>query len=164
MSYGQEEFHQMRKKRMSWSYMHHVYCCHETYLRHEEVFIYINITKNYKCKLIEDIKSCVDHDGDWRRINKGLTAMNHTSEKSKHESWHRGTECDREGQVNIWVQDINYAMKRHIALSVDIYWIEKSRWHGQEDKPWLNKSKKSIVTSSRQSCSSQEHVNILKLR
>jgi hypothetical protein len=28
------------------------------------------IDDNYQRKLIEDIKSCVDHDGDWRRINK----------------------------------------------------------------------------------------------
>jgi GTP cyclohydrolase FolE2 len=32
--------------------------------RHEDVFFYINIAKDYKSKLIEDIKSCVDHDGD----------------------------------------------------------------------------------------------------
>jgi hypothetical protein len=33
--------------------------------------------------LIEDTKSNVNHDGDLRRINKNLAAMNHTSEKSK---------------------------------------------------------------------------------
>jgi hypothetical protein len=44
--------------------MIHVYCCHEAYLRHEDVFIYINIAKNYQRKLTEDTKSCVDHDGD----------------------------------------------------------------------------------------------------
>jgi hypothetical protein len=27
--------------------------------------------------------------------------MNHASEKSKRESWHRGTECDGEGQVDV---------------------------------------------------------------
>jgi hypothetical protein len=32
--------------------------------RHEDVFFYINISKNYQCMLIEDTKSCVDHDGD----------------------------------------------------------------------------------------------------
>jgi hypothetical protein len=63
----------------------------------------------------------LDYDGDRKRINKGLAAMNHTSEKSKWESWRRGTECDGEGQVNVLVQDINHAMKSHIALSVDIY-------------------------------------------
>jgi hypothetical protein len=51
----------------------------------------------------------------------------------------------------------------HITLSVDIYWIKKSMWHGQEEKSWLYKSKKSIVIGSRQSCSSQDHVETLKL-
>jgi hypothetical protein len=41
-----------------------VYCYHERYSRHEDIFIYINIAKNYQRKLIEDTKSCVDHDGD----------------------------------------------------------------------------------------------------
>jgi hypothetical protein len=113
-------------------------------------FIYINIAKNYQCKLIEDTKGCVDHDGDWRRINKSLATMNHISKKSKRKFWRRGTRCDGEGQVNVWVQDINHAIKSHIALSVDIYWIKKSRWHEQEEEYWLYKSKKSIVTSSRQ--------------
>jgi hypothetical protein len=54
-------------------------------------------------------------------------------------------------------------MKSHIALSVDIYWIKTSRWHGQEEKSWLYMSKKSIVIGSRQSCSSQDHVETLKL-
>jgi hypothetical protein len=78
--------------------------------------------KDYKCKLIEDTKSWVDHDGDWRRINKGLVVMNHTSEKSKWKTWHRGNRCDGEGQVNCWVQDINHAMKTYKALSVDVCW------------------------------------------
>jgi hypothetical protein len=106
---------------------------------------------------------CVNHDGEWRRINKDLIVMNHTSEKSKQESWRWGTRCNGEGQVDIWVQSINQAMESHIALSVDIYWIKKSSWHGQEEKPWLYKSKKSIVTGSRQSCLSQYHVETLKL-
>jgi hypothetical protein len=29
-----------------------------------DVFFYINILKNYQRMLIEDINSCVDHDGD----------------------------------------------------------------------------------------------------
>jgi hypothetical protein len=33
----------------------------------------------------------------WRRINKNLAMMNHASEKSKWESWRRGTVCDGEG-------------------------------------------------------------------
>jgi hypothetical protein len=81
--------------------MPRVYCRHKIYLRHEDVFIYINIAKSYQRKLIEDTKSCVDHDGDLRRINKGLAVMNHTSEKTKRESWRRGTAYDGDGQVNV---------------------------------------------------------------
>jgi hypothetical protein len=32
-------------------------------VRHEDVFIYINITNSYKRELIKDMKTCVDHDG-----------------------------------------------------------------------------------------------------
>jgi hypothetical protein len=32
-------------------------------------------------------KSRVNHVGDRIRINKNLVVMNHTSEKSKHETW-----------------------------------------------------------------------------
>jgi hypothetical protein len=46
--------------------------------------------------LIEDKKSCVDRDGDCRRISKGLAAMNYTSEKSKWKTRHRGTGCEGE--------------------------------------------------------------------
>jgi hypothetical protein len=70
---------------------------------------------------IEDTKSCVDHDGDWRRINKDLAVMNHTSEKSKWKAWCWGTGCDGEWQVNVWVQDINHAMESRLALSVNIH-------------------------------------------
>jgi hypothetical protein len=69
--------------------------------RHEDVFIYINITKSYKCELIKDTKICVNHDGSLRRINKDLATMNHTSQKSKWGSWHRGTGCDVEGQMDV---------------------------------------------------------------
>jgi hypothetical protein len=31
----------------------------------------------------------------------GLATMNHALEKSKRESWHRGTGCDGEGQVDV---------------------------------------------------------------
>jgi hypothetical protein len=92
--------------------------------------------EDYQRKLIEDTKSSEDHDSDWRRINKSLAVMNHTSEKSKWKTWRWGTRCNGEGQVNGWVQDINHAMKTYIALSVDIHWIKKSRWHGQEEKSW----------------------------
>jgi hypothetical protein len=81
--------------------MPHVYCHHKIYSRHEDVFIYINITKNYQRKLIKDIKSHVNHDDDCRRINKDLTMINHTSEMSKRESWRRDTGCDGEGQVDV---------------------------------------------------------------
>jgi hypothetical protein len=30
-----------------------------------------------------------------------LAMMNHTSEKSKQGSWHRGIRCDGEGQVDV---------------------------------------------------------------
>jgi hypothetical protein len=109
------------KKRMIWSCMPHGYCHHKIYSRHEDIFIYINTVNKYQCKLSEDTKSCVNHDGNWRRINRDLTAMNHTSEKSKRESWRWGTRCDGEGQVIVWNQDINHAMESHIALRVDIY-------------------------------------------
>jgi hypothetical protein len=69
--------------------------------RHEDLLIYINITKSYKCELIKDMKICVNHDGSSRRINRDLAMMNHTSEKSKRGSWRRGTECDGEGQVDV---------------------------------------------------------------
>jgi hypothetical protein len=87
----------------------------------QDIFFYINIAKYYQRKFIKDIKSHVNHYGDWRRINKDLAVMNHTSEKSKWESWCWDTRCDREGQVIVWVQSINQAMESRIALSVDIY-------------------------------------------
>jgi hypothetical protein len=77
--------------------MAHVYCRHKIYSRHEGVFIYINIAKNYQRKLIKSTKSRVNHDGDGRNINKDLVTMNHTSEKSKWEFGRRGTGCDGEG-------------------------------------------------------------------
>jgi hypothetical protein len=33
--------------------------------------------------------------------NKDLATMNHASEKSKREAWHRGTGCDGEGHVDV---------------------------------------------------------------
>jgi transcriptional regulator of NAD metabolism len=39
-------------------------CNHKIYSRHEDVFFYINITKNYQRNLIEDMKKRVNHDGD----------------------------------------------------------------------------------------------------
>jgi hypothetical protein len=83
--------------------------------------------------LFEDTKSCVDHDGDWRRINNDFTAMNHILEKSKWKTWHQGAGSNGEEKVNVWVRDINQAMWSHKVLSVDIYWIKKSRRHGQKE-------------------------------
>jgi hypothetical protein len=74
--------------------------------------------KDYEHKLIEDIKSCVDHDDDWRRINKGLVVMNHTSEKSNWRTWRRGTGCDGEEQVKCWVQ----YQSCHENLQSSKYW------------------------------------------
>jgi hypothetical protein len=89
--------------------------------RHEDIFIYINITKSYKCELIIDTKICVNHDGSRRRINKDLAMMKHTSEKSKQGSWRQGTRCDGEGQVDVRIRGIKLAMKSHISLSVNLY-------------------------------------------
>jgi hypothetical protein len=47
------------------------------------------------------MKCCVRQDGSFRRINKDLATMNHTSEKSKRESWRQGTRCDGEEQVDV---------------------------------------------------------------
>jgi hypothetical protein len=43
--------------------MSHVNCHLKYILRHEDIFIYINITKNYKHELIKDTKIYVNHDG-----------------------------------------------------------------------------------------------------
>jgi hypothetical protein len=47
--------------------------------------------------------------------------MNYASEKSKRESWHRGTECEGEGQVDVQSEEIKLTMKNHISLSVNLY-------------------------------------------
>jgi hypothetical protein len=44
---------------------------------------------------------CVKQDSSLRGINKDLATINHASEKSKQESWRRGTVCDGEMQVNV---------------------------------------------------------------
>jgi hypothetical protein len=95
-----------------------------------------NMKKSFKSALMEGMKKCVSHDDSWRRINKDLTMTNHTSEKSKREAWHQGTECDREWQVDIWIRGIKLTMENHISLSINLYWIIKKRWHGQEVKSW----------------------------
>jgi hypothetical protein len=80
--------------------------------------------KVFKNESMKDMKWCVRHDGSWRRINKDLVTMNHGSEKSKRESWRRGTICDGERQVDVWIWGIKLAMKNHISLSVNLYWIK----------------------------------------
>jgi hypothetical protein len=80
--------------------------------------------KDFKYESMEDMKWCVRHDGSWRRINKDLTTMNHASEKSKRESWRWGTGCDGEGKVDVWIWGIKLAMKNHIFLSINLYWIK----------------------------------------
>jgi hypothetical protein len=57
--------------------------------------------KFFKNESMKDMKYCVRQDGSWKRINKDLITMKHVSEKSKQESWRRGTVCDEEGQVDI---------------------------------------------------------------
>jgi hypothetical protein len=80
--------------------------------------------KVFKNESMEDMKWCVRHDDSWRRINKDLPTMNYASEKSKRESWRRGTGCDGEGQVDVLIWHIKLAMKNHISLSVNLYWIK----------------------------------------
>jgi hypothetical protein len=53
--------------------------------------------KFFKNDSMEDMKCCMRQNGSWRRINKNLAMMNHATEKSKRESWRRGTGCDGEG-------------------------------------------------------------------
>jgi hypothetical protein len=43
--------------------MSHVNWLLKYILRHEDVFIYINIIKSCKYELIKDMKICVNHDG-----------------------------------------------------------------------------------------------------
>jgi hypothetical protein len=80
-----------------------------------------NIFKN---ESMEDMNCCVRHAASWKRINKDLAMMNHASEKSKRESWCRGTGCDGEGQVDVWIRGIKLAIRNHISLSVNLYWIK----------------------------------------
>jgi hypothetical protein len=80
--------------------------------------------KVFKKESMKDMKWCLRHDNSWRMINKDLAIMNHVSEKSKRESWRRGTECDGEGQVDVWIWGIKLAMKNYISLSVNLYWIK----------------------------------------
>jgi hypothetical protein len=80
--------------------MSHVNWHHKYISKHEDVFIYINITKSYKHELIKDTKIYMNHDGSCRRINMDLAMMNHTSEKSNQGSLHRGAGCDGESHIS----------------------------------------------------------------
>jgi hypothetical protein len=80
--------------------------------------------KVFKNESMKDMKWCLRHDGSWIRINKDLVTMNHASEKSKRESWRQCTSCDGEGRVDVWIWGIKLAMKNHISLSVNLYWIK----------------------------------------
>jgi hypothetical protein len=59
-------------------------------------------------------------DEVWRRGAMKKHAMME-KEKSKWKSWRWGTDSDGEGQVIVWVHDINHTMESHIALSIDVY-------------------------------------------
>ncbi len=124
MPYDKKNFIKRKRRTKHWSIILNVNLYLGIYSRHENIFIYINITKNYKHEHIKDMKICVNHDGSWRRINKDLAMMNHTSEKSKQGSWRRGTGCDGEGQVDVWIRGIKLAMESRISLSVNLYWIK----------------------------------------
>jgi hypothetical protein len=70
------------------------------------IFLSNNKNKSFKNDLLKTRNNVSNnkkksHDGSWRMINKNLTMMNHALEKSKQESWHWGTRCDGEGQVDI---------------------------------------------------------------
>jgi hypothetical protein len=57
---------------------------------------------------MEDMKCCMKQDGSCRMINKDLTTMDHASEKSKQESWRRGSLCDGEGQADVQSKESSY--------------------------------------------------------
>jgi hypothetical protein len=60
--------------------------------------------------------------------------MNHASEKSKRESWHRGTVCDGEGQVNVQSEESS-SLWRFIYHKVSIF-IES-----RNEVTWISKVK-----------------------
>jgi hypothetical protein len=99
----------MNKKKLNINLVHHLWLDLDQGRIDQVLFLSIGYLwkqldqkKNiFKNEPIEDMKWCVRHDGSWRRINKDLATMNHASEKSKQESWRRGTGCDGEGQVDV---------------------------------------------------------------
>jgi hypothetical protein len=83
--------------------------------------------KFFKNECMEDIMCCVRQDGTWRRINKYLATMDHASEKSKRESWHRGTVRDGEGQVDVQSEESSYPWRIKLNLLPWINRLEKRR-------------------------------------
>jgi hypothetical protein len=99
----------MNKKKLNINLVHHLWLDLDQGRIDQVLFLSIGYLwkqldqkkKIFKNEPIEDMKWCVRHDDSWRRINKDLTTMNLASEKSKQESWRRGTGCDGEGQVDV---------------------------------------------------------------
>jgi hypothetical protein len=122
----------MNKKKLNINLVHHLWLDHDQGRIDQVLLLSIGYLckqldhkkKVFKNESMEDMKWCVRHDGSWRKINMDLAMMNHASEKSKRESWRRGIGCDGEGQVDVWIRGIKLAMKNHISLSVNLYWIK----------------------------------------
>jgi hypothetical protein len=129
-----EECHQKKKEEQRVDHLCLMSIATIKYIQDKKTYSSINKTKSYKCDLIKDMKTCVNHDGSWRRINKDLATMNPTSEKCKRESWRRGIGCDGERKMDLSIRGIMLAMECHISLSINLYWIIKKRWHGQGGK------------------------------
>jgi hypothetical protein len=78
---------------------------------------------------MEDTKGRVSHDGIWKRINIDLAMMRHASEKSKREAWRWGTECDREGQLDVQIWGIMLGMESHIFVSITTHVYSNREWN-----------------------------------
>jgi hypothetical protein len=122
----------MNKKKLNSNLLHHLWLDLDQ-RRIDQVILlsieYLWKKLDHKKKVFKngskkDMKWCVRHDDSWIRINKNLAMMNHASKKSKQESWRWGTICDGEGQVDVWIWGIKLAMKNHISLSINLYWIK----------------------------------------
>jgi hypothetical protein len=82
---------------------------------------------------MEDMKWCVKQGSSWRKINKDLATINQTSEKSKRESWCRGTICDGEGQLvfnlrNQAYYEESYITKCQSLLNIEMKWLGYQKW------------------------------------
>jgi hypothetical protein len=89
------------------------------------LIIWRRFSKNEPMK---DIKWWVRQDSSWRRINKDSAAtMNHTSEKSKWESWHRGTVYDGEGQMNVQYEE-SYITMCQSLFNQEMKWLGYQKW------------------------------------